>query len=134
MWCWASRSSICPRERPAAFSRDRRPCRRPSARLKRRSTPASSRCIDEIVSDQLLDGPLPENGQRCSFADGVTDDGELSDDLFALFLDPGMTYSSGLFAPGDTLAAAQHRKIDALLDRTGTGPGSTDLPTFLAAA
>ena len=50
---------------------------------------------------------------------------DLSDDLFALFLDPSMTYSSGLFAPGDTLAAAQHRKIDALLDRTGAGPGCT---------
>jgi len=52
---------------------------------------------------------------------------DLSDDLFALFLDPTMTYSSALFAPGDTLAAAQHRKIDALLDRTGTGPGTTVL-------
>ncbi|HXF18900.1 MAG TPA: class I SAM-dependent methyltransferase, partial [Streptosporangiaceae bacterium] len=52
---------------------------------------------------------------------------DLSDDLFALFLDPSMTYSGGLFAPGDTLAAAQHRKIDALLDRTGAGPGSTVL-------
>ena len=49
---------------------------------------------------------------------------DLSDDLFALFLDPTMTYSSALFAPGDTLAAAQHRKIDALLDRTRTGPGT----------
>jgi cyclopropane-fatty-acyl-phospholipid synthase len=52
---------------------------------------------------------------------------DLSDDLFALFLDPSMTYSSGLFAPGDTLAAAQRRKIDTLLDRTGTGPGTTVL-------
>lgn len=52
---------------------------------------------------------------------------DLSDDLFALFLDPSMTYSSGLFAPGDTLAAAQHRKIDTLLDRTRAGPGSTVL-------
>jgi cyclopropane-fatty-acyl-phospholipid synthase len=52
---------------------------------------------------------------------------DLSDELFALFLDPTMTYSSALFAPGDTLAAAQHRKIDALLDRTGTGPGTTVL-------
>jgi cyclopropane-fatty-acyl-phospholipid synthase len=50
---------------------------------------------------------------------------DLSDDLFALFLDPGMTYSSALFAPGDTLASAQHRKIDALLDRTGVGPGTS---------
>jgi cyclopropane-fatty-acyl-phospholipid synthase len=52
---------------------------------------------------------------------------DLSDELFALFLDPSMTYSSGLFAPGDTLAAAQRRKIDTLLDRTGTGPGTTVL-------
>ena len=52
---------------------------------------------------------------------------DLSDDLFALFLDPTMTYSSALFAPGDTLASAQHRKVDALLDRTGVGPGSTVL-------
>jgi cyclopropane-fatty-acyl-phospholipid synthase len=52
---------------------------------------------------------------------------DLSDDLFALFLDSTMTYSSALFAPGDTLASAQHRKVDALLDRTGVGPGSTVL-------
>jgi cyclopropane-fatty-acyl-phospholipid synthase len=52
---------------------------------------------------------------------------DLSDDLFALFLDPTMTYSGALFAPGDTLAGAQRRKIDALLDRTGTGPGTTVL-------
>jgi cyclopropane-fatty-acyl-phospholipid synthase len=52
---------------------------------------------------------------------------DLSDDLFALFLDPTMTYSSGLYAPGDTLADAQRRKIDTLLDRTRTGPGTTVL-------
>ncbi len=52
---------------------------------------------------------------------------DLSDDLFALFLDPTMTYSSGQFAPGDDLAGAQRRKIDALLDRTGVGPGTTVL-------
>ncbi|HET7244941.1 MAG TPA: class I SAM-dependent methyltransferase, partial [Streptosporangiaceae bacterium] len=52
---------------------------------------------------------------------------DLSDDLFALFLDPTMTYSSALFAPGDTLADGQRRKIDTLLDRTGTGPGTTVL-------
>ena len=52
---------------------------------------------------------------------------DLSDDLFALFLDPSMTYSSGLFAPGDSLAGAQRRKIDALLDRTGVGEGTSVL-------
>jgi cyclopropane-fatty-acyl-phospholipid synthase len=52
---------------------------------------------------------------------------DLSDDLFALFLDPSMTYSSGLFAPGDSLAGAQRRKIDALLDRTGVSRGTSVL-------
>ncbi len=49
---------------------------------------------------------------------------DLSDELFALFLDPSMTYSSALFGSGDTFAAAQRRKIETLLDRTGTGPGT----------
>lgn len=73
---------------------------------------------------------------------------DLSNELFALFLDATMTYSSALFpdvprrrggAPADTagrtdlaadaagrpdLAAAQRAKIDALLDAAGVGPGS----------
>jgi cyclopropane-fatty-acyl-phospholipid synthase len=52
---------------------------------------------------------------------------DLSDDLFALFLGPSMTYSSALFAPGDTLADAQYRKMDTLLDRTGVAPDTTVL-------
>jgi cyclopropane-fatty-acyl-phospholipid synthase len=56
---------------------------------------------------------------------------DLSNELFALFLDPSMTYSSALFADGSEdlpdLTAAQHRKIDRLLDRTGVAAGSTVL-------
>jgi cyclopropane-fatty-acyl-phospholipid synthase len=52
---------------------------------------------------------------------------DLSDDLFAAFLDPSMTYSSALFAPGDSLAGAQRRKIDALLDRTGVSQAASVL-------
>ena len=62
---------------------------------------------------------------------------DLSNDLFALFLDETMTYSSALFeteadgmpATGSSgtgealLAEAQRRKIDRLLDRAGVGPG-----------
>jgi cyclopropane-fatty-acyl-phospholipid synthase len=53
---------------------------------------------------------------------------DLSNELFALFLDESMTYSSALFADpaaaGDAqLAAAQRRKIDRLLDRAGVVPG-----------
>ncbi|MER7770547.1 class I SAM-dependent methyltransferase [Kitasatospora sp. NPDC096140] len=58
---------------------------------------------------------------------------DLSNDLFALFLDPTMTYSSALFPTGraheplatrDGLPAAQHRKIDRLLDLARVGPGT----------
>jgi cyclopropane-fatty-acyl-phospholipid synthase len=51
---------------------------------------------------------------------------DLSNDLFATFLDGSMTYSSALFAPGvdETLAQAQARKIDRLLDATGVGRGT----------
>jgi cyclopropane-fatty-acyl-phospholipid synthase len=57
---------------------------------------------------------------------------DLSNELFALFLDETMTYSSALFATGadgtplageHLLAQAQRRKVDALLDRAGVGPG-----------
>ncbi|GAA1966164.1 class I SAM-dependent methyltransferase [Catenulispora subtropica] len=58
---------------------------------------------------------------------------DLSDDLFELFLDVSMTYSAALFeqdAAGDpvggfeTLADAQCRKIDRLLEWCGVGPGT----------
>ncbi|HET9078267.1 MAG TPA: cyclopropane-fatty-acyl-phospholipid synthase family protein [Acidimicrobiales bacterium] len=53
---------------------------------------------------------------------------DLSNDLFGLFLDPSMTYSSALFEqPGDTLAVAQARKIERLLDGARVGPGSSVL-------
>jgi cyclopropane-fatty-acyl-phospholipid synthase len=60
---------------------------------------------------------------------------DLSNDLFALFLDETMTYSSAVFtdpadipamdsgAGGQFLAGAQRRKIDQLLDRAGVGRG-----------
>ena len=45
---------------------------------------------------------------------------DLSNELFALFLDETMTYSSALFeSPSDSLPAAQRRKIDGLLDAVG---------------
>ncbi|KGN36261.1 class I SAM-dependent methyltransferase [Knoellia subterranea] len=54
---------------------------------------------------------------------------DLSNDLFAAFLDPTMSYSSALFDPsrpraGQSLLEAQHRKIDAILDRAGVGAGT----------
>jgi cyclopropane-fatty-acyl-phospholipid synthase len=55
---------------------------------------------------------------------------DLSNDLFGLFLDETMTYSSAVFTdpgarPGpEQLADAQRRKIDRLLDRAGVGRGT----------
>ncbi|ORA21941.1 cyclopropane-fatty-acyl-phospholipid synthase [Mycobacterium szulgai] len=53
---------------------------------------------------------------------------DLSNELFAEFLDETMTYSSALFtqlpASWSDLAAAQHRKIDRLLDMAGVQRGS----------
>lgn len=67
---------------------------------------------------------------------------DLSNELFALFLDETMTYSSAIFGTGPDgapvagdlteapllgeaplLAEAQRRKVDRLLDRAGVGPG-----------
>ncbi|WP_375475619.1 class I SAM-dependent methyltransferase [uncultured Jatrophihabitans sp.] len=53
---------------------------------------------------------------------------DLSNDLFALFLDESMTYSSAVFdgeplGSAEALTDAQRRKIDRLLDATGVGPG-----------
>jgi cyclopropane-fatty-acyl-phospholipid synthase len=48
---------------------------------------------------------------------------DLSNEMFASFLDESMTYSSAWFGPGDDLAAAQLRKIDRILDLAEVGPG-----------
>ncbi|MFF3691574.1 class I SAM-dependent methyltransferase [Streptomyces sp. NPDC002187] len=53
---------------------------------------------------------------------------DLSNELFALFLDETLTYSSALFrgfpAERQLLPAAQHRKIDRLLDLAQVGQGT----------
>ncbi len=57
---------------------------------------------------------------------------DLSNELFATFLDPTMSYSSALFdtaSPlgGQSVQEAQERKIDRLLDVTGVKTGATVL-------
>ncbi len=86
-----------------------------------------------------LPGLRPLLGGRMPAADENTVDGarrnigrhyDLSNQLFALFLDETMAYSSALFSDdgdGDAdadLAAAQRRKIDRLLDHSGVGAGT----------
>lgn len=52
---------------------------------------------------------------------------DLSNELFRLFLDDSLTYSSALFDDTTDLHAAQLRKIDRLLDVAGVGAGSSVL-------
>ncbi|MFC3581476.1 SAM-dependent methyltransferase [Sphingomonas hylomeconis] len=53
---------------------------------------------------------------------------DLGNDFYGLWLDPGMTYSSAMFAsPEQSLEAAQQAKLDAMLARTATAPGDTIL-------
>ncbi len=61
--------------------------------------------------------------------DNIRQHYDLSNELFAAFLDESMTYSSAIFAgepsgSAETLTEAQHRKIDRLLDVTGVGEGT----------
>ncbi|MDX3075700.1 class I SAM-dependent methyltransferase [Streptomyces sp. NPDC088354] len=71
-------------------------------------------------------------GERRNTLDGARDNihahYDLSNELFALFLDETLTYSSAVFralpATYDLLADAQRRKIDRLLDLAGVGEGT----------
>ncbi len=49
---------------------------------------------------------------------------DLSNELFAQFLDPSMNYSSAWFEGDETLEQAQMRKIDAVLDDAHVGEGT----------
>jgi cyclopropane-fatty-acyl-phospholipid synthase len=72
--------------------------------------------------------PALERNTRSGARDNIHRHYDLSNDLFALFLDETMTYSSAVFrglpARWDLLAAAQRRKIDRLLDLAGVGEGT----------
>jgi cyclopropane-fatty-acyl-phospholipid synthase len=52
---------------------------------------------------------------------------DLGNDFYECWLDPTMSYSSGMFEKGDTLEAAQHRKMTALMARLDLQPGSNIL-------
>ncbi|MET9558057.1 class I SAM-dependent methyltransferase [Streptomyces sp. NPDC006645] len=60
--------------------------------------------------------------------DNISHHYDLSNELFALFLDETLSYSAALFrgfpADASLLPAAQHRKIDRLLDEAHVGPGT----------
>ncbi len=70
--------------------------------------------------------PAQEDNDRDGARRNIARHYDLSNDLFAAFLDESMTYSSALFVEGaeESLAEAQARKIDRLLDATGVRSGS----------
>jgi cyclopropane-fatty-acyl-phospholipid synthase len=92
--------------------------------------------------------PVTERNSESNTRDNIARHYDLSNDMFATFLDDTLTYSSALFAdppaarpvtrsrasvatapsPGaptaDDFAEAQRRKIDRLLDQAGVGDGS----------
>ena len=70
--------------------------------------------------------PAAEDNDRTGARANISRHYDLSNELFALFLDDTMTYSSALFERPDeeSLTAAQHRKIDRLLDEAGVTGGT----------
>jgi len=68
--------------------------------------------------------PVGEQNTKLGARRNIERHYDLSNELFALFLDESMTYSCARFAPGDSLEHAQLRKIDELLDAAGVGLGT----------
>jgi cyclopropane-fatty-acyl-phospholipid synthase len=70
--------------------------------------------------------PAAEDNDRHGASRNISRHYDLSNDLFALFLDETMTYSSALFAidPAEPLCDAQASKIERLLDITRVRAGA----------
>ncbi|MEV6583598.1 cyclopropane-fatty-acyl-phospholipid synthase family protein [Streptomyces sp. NPDC051582] len=73
--------------------------------------------------------PEAQLNSRTGARENVRRHYDLSNELFALFLDETLSYSSAVFtsfpARRESLPAAQHRKIDRLLDLACVGPGKS---------
>jgi cyclopropane-fatty-acyl-phospholipid synthase len=91
-----------------------------------RLVPRPLQALRSVVAPRL---PSSHRGARDTTRANVAHHYDLSNDLFALFLDPTLTYSSALFTDPDRatsadLVSAQHRKIDRLLDQAGVRAGT----------
>ncbi|WP_141015103.1 SAM-dependent methyltransferase [Nocardioides sambongensis] len=96
-----------------------------------RLVPPALQSLRAVVTTRL---PQTHRGSRSHTRENVAAHYDLSNDLFALFLDPSLSYSSALFTEEErrdpvrideqVFVAAQHRKIDRLLDGAGVGPGT----------
>ncbi len=84
--------------------------------------------LQRLRSLAVVRPPRSQHQSRAQARRNIAEHYDLSNDLFAEFLDETMTYSSALFgtrpaSPAD-LPDAQRRKIDRLLDTARVGPGS----------
>ncbi|MGP3751353.1 class I SAM-dependent methyltransferase [Streptomyces sp. IBSNAI001] len=84
--------------------------------------------LQKLRSLWALRQPAAQTNTPEGARDNISHHYDLSNDLFALFLDDTLTYSSAVFrgfpAEQELLSAAQHRKIDRLLDLAGVGRGT----------
>ena len=95
--------------------------------------PKLQRLRDIVVQHQ----PRLHRGTTTATKRNISHHYDLSNELFALFLDPTLSYSSAIFeetpganrlppqADASNLESAQVRKIERLLDGVGAGPGMT---------
>ena len=84
-----------------------------------RLAPAPFRRIGRLLDRRL---PSHEENTLAGAAQNISRHYDLSNELFALFLDETMTYSCAVFEPGDTLETAQRRKYEALAELADVGP------------
>ncbi|CAN5775864.1 class I SAM-dependent methyltransferase [soil metagenome] len=85
------------------------------------------RSLQKLRPIALTRQPHTHHNSRDHARRNVSEHYDLSNELFAEFLDDTLTYSSALFDGQSTfegLAEAQHRKIDRLLDCANVGPGT----------
>lgn len=96
-------------------------------------TPFAARLTDLVPAPfrrmrAVIDRKLPRHtaNTRDGSKSNIRAHYDMSNDLFAAFLDPTMTYSSAWFddLEHESLERAQLRKIDGILDYAEVGPGS----------
>jgi len=91
-----------------------------AARMSRLIHPTLQRFRNAVERTQ----PAEEENTVDQARDNIARHYDLSNDLFARFLDQTMTYSSAWFEDADTLHDAQLRKIDGILDFARVRAGS----------
>ena len=83
--------------------------------------------LKRLRSAYLTRKPLTDKPSTANSRSNVERHYDLSNDMFATFLDPSMTYSAALVdgtVDAASLELAQHRKIDRMLDQAGVREGT----------